>query len=42
MTDTPTKQETQTNTDKVPSVTPTEGKKSNRNDRKRSRRGAFA
>ena len=40
MTDTPIKQGTQTNTDKVPSANPNEQKKNNRNnERKRNRRG---
>ena len=40
MTDTPTKQETQSKTDKVPGANPTEQKRNNRNsDRKRNRRG---
>ena len=40
MTDTPTKQETQTKTDKIPGAIPSEQKKNNRNnDRKRNKRG---
>ena len=40
MTDTPTKQETQTKTDNIPGAIPSEQKKNNRNnDRKRHRRG---
>ena len=39
MTDTPTKQETQSKNDNVPSAMPVEQKKNNRNDRKRNRRG---
>ena len=39
MTDTPTKQEIQSNKDNVPAATPVEQKNNNRNDRKRNRRG---
>ena len=39
MTDTPTKQETQSKKDNVPGAMPVEQKKNNRNDRKRNRRG---
>ena len=40
MTDTPTKQETQSQIDRVPNANPSEQKKNNRNnDRKRNRRG---
>ena len=40
MTDTPTKQETQSKTDNIPGKNPNEQKKNNRNnDRKRNRRG---
>ena len=40
MTDTPTKQETQTKTDNIPGANPGEQKKNNRNnERKRNRRG---
>ena len=39
MTDTPTKQETQSKKDNVPEAMPVEQKKNNRNDRKRNRRG---
>ena len=39
MTDTPTKQETQSKNDNVPGAMPVEQKKNSRNDRKRNRRG---
>ena len=39
MTDTPTKQETQSKSNGVPGAMPVEHKKNNRNDRKRSRKG---